>query len=137
MFGGRLPSTRRDKKRQMGPEYATVTAATITSPGERRVPKITRDPAGLIDAARKISPEAATTASTRPIVLLRASMAPSRRRPTSGLSLSGRTRTRARLVLTVAENGAVRVLSTDAGATADAETPTTEPRIEPDIATQR
>jgi hypothetical protein len=39
--------------------------------------------------------------------------------------------------VTVAENGAVRVLSTDAGTTADAETPTIEPRIEPDIATQR
>ena len=51
--------------------------------------------------------------------------------------MPGRTRTRARLVLTVAENGAVRVLSTDVGTTADADTPKIEPRIEPDIATQR
>jgi len=34
-------------------------------------------------------------------------VAPSRRRPTSGLSFSGRTCTCAKLVLTVAENGAV------------------------------
>jgi hypothetical protein len=51
--------------------------------------------------------------------------------------LSGRTRTRARSVLTVAENGAVRVLSTDAGTTANADTPKIEPMIEPDIAMQR